>query len=326
MSPPGRERETIEARTARIAPAKTQPGEEVGEVYGDEIDLREYLQALRERWRLIAAATILAMLVTAVITKFAMTKWYRAEAIIRPVNAGAVQGRLSGLMGGLGGAGGLAGGLLGNEAANPASEYMPVLKSFGFTTRLIGGHSLGASLRGGGLGLFGGAPADPDWARYRMMRKRFGCEFSIRTGNLTLYYQDPDRAMAGKVLGFYISDLRERLRHETIQDATAAIVSLRAESKETADNLLQTQLYELLARQIRQQKLAQVQADFAFKVLEAPTTPDKPYRPKVLLDTVLAGMLAFMLTVAAILWRNPASTAGRARLALHPRDGLAGMG
>jgi len=270
------------------------------EPYDEAAEIREYLDAIRERWRLIAAATLLAMLATALITKFAMTKWYRAAAIIRPVTAGAVQGRVSGLLGGLS-AGGLGGGLLGGEASNPASEYMPVLDSFDFTTRLLAGHGLKSHLMPSGWGIFGGAPRDPEWARYRSMKKRFESEFSIRTGNLTLYYQDPDRAMATKVLGFYISDLRELLRAEEIHDTTEAIASLRDATKHTPDNLLQTQLYEMLAHQIQQQKLAQVQADFAFKVLQSPTTPDKPYRPRVMLDCILAGMLALMVATLVII-------------------------
>lgn len=307
VSTPGTERETAEARPARIAPVEARPDRHRESYYDDEIDLREYLQALRERWRLIAAATFSAMLVTGIVTKFIMTKWYRAEAIIRPVTQGAVQGRLAGLLGGLGGlggAGGLGAAVLGSESGNPASEYMPVLKSFDFSIQLIAGHGLGPHLDTHGWSLFGGVPADPNWVRYRIMRKRFDCEFSIRTGNLTLYYQDPDRAMAGKVLGYYISDLRELLRREEIHDTTEAIASLRDEAKQTADSLLQTQLDEMLARQIQQQKLAQVEADFAFKVLQAPTTPDKPYRPKVLLDCVLAGMLALMLAALVTIVRG----------------------
>jgi Chain length determinant protein len=283
------EREAVETRAA----ADSAPSERVRRRYDDEIDLREYLLVLQARWRLIAAATLVATVATGVVTKFAMTKSYRAEAIIRPVSAGAVESRLSGLIGGLGGLGGAAGfgaSLFGNEA-NPANEYMPVLQSFDFTTQLIASHGLESHLRGPRRSLLGGDPPHPRWVRYRMMRSRFDCEFSIRTGNLTFYYQDPDRAMAGKILGYYISDLRELLRHQEIHDTTEAIASLRDEIKDTADNLLQTQLSELLARQIQQQKLAQVQADFAFKVLEPPTTPDKPYRPKVLLDCVLAGVL-----------------------------------
>lgn len=266
----------------------------------DTVDPREYLDAIRRQWRVIAAVTIFAMVATALVTKLAMTKWYRAEAIIRPVSANAVQGRLSGLLGGLGRMGGLGASLLGNEASNPASEYMPVLQSFRFTTRLIANHGLKQYLDAQRRSFFGRSSPHPAWARYREMHKRFESEFSIRTGNLTLYYQDPNREMAEKVLGFYISDLRKLLRARQIRDSTEAIASLRAETRATDDSLLQTQLYEMLARQVQQQKLAQVEADFAFKVLVAPTTPDKPYRPKVLLDCILAGLLALTLAALAI--------------------------
>lgn len=273
------------------------------EPYDEAAEIREYLEAVRERWRMIAAATILAMLGTVLITKFGMTRWYRAEAIIRPIADNAVQGRVAGLVGGLSGVG-LGEGLFSSEASNPASEYMPVLESFDFTTRLVAGHGLESHLPPAGWGLFGDAPADPDWARYREIHRRFNCDFSIRTGNLTLYYQDPDRAMAGRVLGFYISDLRELLRAKEIHDTTEAITSLRDESNHTSDNLLQTQLDEMLARQIQQQKLAQVQADFAFKVLESPTTPDKPYRPKLILNSVMAGMIAIVVAVGFALFAH----------------------
>ncbi len=287
------------AVVAPIEPSHARPAR-VRETYDDVIDLDRYLDAIRERWRIVAAAPVLAILVTAVLTKFTMTKWYRAEAIIRPVNASSMQARLSGLASGFsvfGGVGGLVGGITGGEASNPASEYIPVLKSFGFTTHLIADHGLESHLRV--RGWLGGTPADPAWARYREMRKRFDCEFSIRTGNVTLHYQDPDRAMAGKVLGFYISDLRELLRHEQIQETAGAIASLRAEIRNTPDDLLQSQLYQLLARQVQEQKLAQVEADFAFKVLVPPATPDQPYRPKVLVDCALAGLLAVMAAALA---------------------------
>ncbi len=312
MTASGSDHETAHVRTVRIASAEP-PSERYRERYDQGAEMREYLGAIRERWRLIAASTLVAVLATLLVTKFIMTKWYRAVAIIRPVTVGSVQNRLSGLLGGLGGlggAGGLANGLLSNEAANPASEYIPVLESFDFTTQLIAAHRLKPHLRESEWSLLGGSRGDPDWVRYRAMRKRFDCEFSIQTGNLTLHYQDPNRAMAGMVLSYYISDLRELLRHEEIHDTAEAIASLRGQIQHTADNLLQTQLYELLARQIQQQKLAQVQADFAFKVLQGPTVPDKPYRPQVVLDCIVAGALVSMLAgLVAVLKLESVSSA-----------------
>ncbi len=306
MNPLGKDGETAETRTSRSA--RTGPSDGRPRRYRESFDeavvVREYLLTLRERWSLIASTTILAMLVTGVITEFVMTKWYRAEAIIRPVGANNVQSRLSGFLGGISGAIVSAGGMLGDEAISPASEYMPVLKGFNFTTRLITAHHLESHLAVRSRSLFGGGSGDPDWVRYRAMRKRFDCEFSNRTGNIALYYQDSDRAMAGKVLGYYIADLRELLRQQEIHDAMQAIASLRTEAKETPDSVLQTKLYEMLAHQIQQQKVAQVEADFAFKVLEPPSTPDEPYRPSPPLDVILAGVVAMIVSTLVIFMRE----------------------
>jgi LPS O-antigen subunit length determinant protein (WzzB/FepE family) len=310
--------EPIGARENRIATAFEPPAQFSAhrETAEEFVDLREYLAALARRWRLLAAATIGAMAAAGLFARFAMTRYYRAEAIIRPINASMVQGRLSGLLGGVGGFGGLTGASLSpfaGEAANPASEYMPVLRSFDFTTRLIARHSLAPELPIRGWAPWAEPTADPQWARYRLMKRRFDCEFSLRTGNLTLSYMDPDPAMARRILAFYISDLRERLRREQIRDAAEAIDSLRGEVRETADNLLQTQLSELLARQIQQEKLAQVQANFAFKVLVEPTASDRPYRPLVMLDALLAGAVTLFVLAVAILLREADGSAARER-------------
>lgn len=265
------------------------------------VELRDYLDAVRRRWRVIAIATLAAVVVTGIITKFVMTRWYRAEAIIRPVEPNVVQNQVSGLLGGLGN---LGANLLGSEASNPASEYMPIMKSFEFTKRLIAGHGLDRHLDSEGARRSHGGSDDRAWMRYRQMQRRFECKFSLRTGNLTLYYKDPDRSMAGKILGFYISDLRELLRAEQIRDTSKAIASLRAESRDTGDSLLQTQLYELLARQVQEQKLAQLDADFAFKVLQPPTTPNRPYRPDIIRDSALAGVMMLMLMLAFVVLKT----------------------
>ncbi len=310
--------EPTSAREYRIAAGFESPARVAArpEPAGEFVDLRDYLEALARRWRLLAAAAIGAMAAAGLFARFALTRLYRAEAIIRPINASMVRGRLAGLLGGTGGFGGLTGGSLSpfaGAAANPASEYMPVLRSFDFTTSLIARHGLAAELPVRGWAPWAGAVADPRWARFRLMRRRFDCEFSLLTGNLTLSYLDPDPAMARKILGFYISDLREQLRREQIRDASEAIDSLREEVRETADNLLQTQLSELLARQIQQEKLAQVQADFAFKVLVSPTASDRPYRPLAIVDALLAGMLALLVVAVAILLRDLDAGAARTR-------------
>jgi len=93
------------------------------------------------------------------------------------------------------------------------------------------------------------------------------------------------------VLGWYLEALRERLRSQEVQSAALAAKSLEDEISRTSDSLLQSQLYELLARQIQREKLSQVEADFAFKVIEPPVVPDAKFSPHVARAAMLTGLL-----------------------------------
>ena len=66
-------------------------------------------------------------------------RWYRAEAIIRPVGQNAILKQTTGLLSAIGGnaIGDLAAGILGGASGNGADEYMPILTSFTFTNALV---------------------------------------------------------------------------------------------------------------------------------------------------------------------------------------------
>ncbi|MGO9607080.1 MAG: Wzz/FepE/Etk N-terminal domain-containing protein [Candidatus Binataceae bacterium] len=279
-------------------------GEKRAESYdlSDQIDLSEYLFAIAHRWWLIVVTILLTMAATFVVTKFVMKPWYRAEAIIRPVGQNAIlQETTGGMMGGIGGSsiGGLAAGILGTATGNDAEEYMPILTSFAFTNVLVKQHQLMGHLLAEEGTPLNKLTEDPDWVVYRILQRRFECHFAISTGNLTLFYRDQNRSQAERILGFYIDDLREKLRSRQVRDAIAAVASLQEEARQSSDALIRDQLYELIARQVQRQKLAQVQADFAFIELEPPTSPDRRYKPVVWLDCVIMGLLS---AIGAIVW------------------------
>ena len=185
----------------------------------DQIDLSEYLLAIGHRWRLIAVTMLLTVATTFVVTKFVMTPWYRAEAIIRPVGQNAILQQTTGLLSGIGGntIGGLAAGILGGASGNDADEYMPILTSFAFTNDLVKKHQLKDQLLAEEKILLANLKEDPDWVVYRILKRRFECRFAQSTGNLTLKLQDQTRSEAERILGFYIDDLREKLRSRQVQ-------------------------------------------------------------------------------------------------------------
>ena len=111
---------------------------------GDEIDvLRIYARTLRPWWKSILISMLVVSGITGLVSKFYLTKWYKASAILRPVSQAAVEGQLMGLMGAFGSGNGTGlSGLLGNSGGTDADEYVGILKSFNFTCALVRRHDL----------------------------------------------------------------------------------------------------------------------------------------------------------------------------------------
>jgi hypothetical protein len=254
------------------------------------IELLRYWNLLwRRRW-LIGGLTLIAALAAGMITRFYCTKWYRAEAVITPLGPGeeADSGLGESPFGEVAGIGALLGiGAAGDNVVS-AERFVTIMESYDFGLGLIQRDNLVALLAQPEL-LAGSSGAPTPWRLHLLLNSRFTSEYDYRTGNLTLYFSDPDRLAARRVLAYYLESLRDRLRSEAVRAASAAADSLADEIRKTPDALLQNQLYELMARQIQREKLAQVQADFAFKIVEPPVVPDHYYTPVARTRAALAG-------------------------------------
>lgn len=238
-------------------------------------------------WRLITAATIGAVLATFIATTFLMTRWYQATAVIRPSSDSSIGRQLS--LGGELPLQGLGEAMLGGGLSQKAEEYVAILDSFAFNTSLIKRHQLASALLVDYKWQL--YPHDSQWDAYRTLQRRFDAAYSYRTDLITLSLRDRSREHAAKVLGYYIDDLRAQLREREIQSTTLAINAIEEQVSKTADALLLNRLYELIAEQLKRNRLAQVQADYSFAVIDPPSTPDWPYRPLVLMDCLLVGLV-----------------------------------
>lgn len=187
-----------------------------------------------------------------------------------------------------------------------AEEYMAILKSYAFTMSLVNQYHLEREVRPR-RALWSDSRIYTPWQLYKLFSKRFDCEYDRLTGSLTLHFLAPDPGAAQRILGLYIDSLREKLRRHEIQSSAEAAASLEEEAQKTSDTLLQTHLYELTAQQLEREKLAQVQADFAFMVVEPPIVPDRPFRPRVLFDCIMSGMLALLLVSFGVIVRYSVS-------------------
>ena len=127
-----------------------------------------------------------------------------------------------------------------------------------------------------------------------MIQSNFDCSYDRLSGNLNLKFIDKTRESAKVILGFFIADLRDRVQSQEVRSAKGALSSLTEEANRTSDSLLRSQIYELISRQVEREKVAQAEADFAFKLIEPPVVPDRPYSPRALVDAVVAGLFAFL--------------------------------
>lgn len=189
------------------------------------------------------------------------------------------------------------------QAQDQAEEYMSIIQGYAFTMKLLGQRHLIARIESESKGPFSSGEMTP-YQIYQVMQKRFDCKFDLEAGNIEMTFIAPSREESNEILGFYIEDLQNMLRAREIHEASLAIKSLEQEIPSTGDSLLQQDLYQLLAKQIQRQQLAQVQADMAFSIIDPPVTPDRPYRPKVLLSSAIAGFLTLIATCGTIVVRR----------------------
>ena len=260
------------------------------------LQLLRYFGLLRARWMLIVVATIGIGLGFGLYTKFLAVKWYRAQAVVTPVPpasgmslAGSAGEMLDGMGGGIASLLSFGGG---SDTVTMAERYVAIMNSYAFTTDLIKKYHLERNI----IGVRSkNAPTVTKWLMHTAMTDRFTTDYDYKSGNLTLYFMDPSPDDAKRILGYYLDSLQDKLRNEEVQSATSAAASLQEEVRKTSDALLQSQLYELMARQIQREKVAQVQADFAFKVVEPPVVPDNYYAPKARHNAEIAAVITFTL-------------------------------
>ncbi len=202
-------------------------------------------------------------------------------------------GHMQGLLGGanLGMLGDFVGSQYNSDAAQ---EYITILTSFSFVTALIERHHLEAEILP-----MDKSYADADarqWAVYRIMLQRLRCDYSVKNSSITLSFEDPSRERARRILGYEIDDLREKVRSREVHNAADAVASLNQRLKTISDTFLIREIYELIAAQIQRQELAEIEADFAFTVLQPPVAPDLPVWPRVLVNALAGGFIALMLS------------------------------
>ena len=263
------------------------------EAHRAALEVIHYWSVLRRHWMIIFVGTIGAAFVAWFRAANYVPKTWRAYAIITPVSPGQTLGAdASSALPGQGGGISIASLFsIGSDTDNLliTQRYIAIMKSVSFSTELNRRYNVvpqtSADSRGSRI-------ERSPWSIHQQLSGAFDTSYDYQTGNLTLYYSGGDPQAARRMLGYYIDTLREKLRGAEVDAARAESTSLQDEINKTPDALLQHQLYELVARQIQREKLAQVEADFAFKIVDAPLVPDTPSEPHPTRSAKIAGLIA----------------------------------
>ncbi len=256
-----------------------------------------YWRIIRSRLNFLGLSVLCATLLTLVFTTCIETPRYRAIAVLRPVDTQAAIGRLQGMMG----AAPFVSPLQEQRTRARAEEFVSILTSYSFMSRLILQYGLASDLEGRPSRMWPFHADRSRWNLYRAMLARFSSRYDSASGNLMLYFTDPSPERARAILLLCVQSLRSRLRRVEVRDARLAADALSRQARAASDTFLQQQLYGFVAAQVERGDLADVDADFAFKVIQPPVVPDTPYEPRILLDCVLAALVsAFLSTLVVI--------------------------
>lgn len=272
----------------------------------DEISLRELWRILwRGKWIIIAVTALFAT--GSVAYALLATEWYRAEVLLAPVE----QRSTPTLGGQLGGLVALAGVSVGG---GDSAESLAVLRSKDFARAFIEEFQLmpvlfaddwDPELNSWRAGDDDDAPDIRDGVRY-FRESILKAQESLDTGLVTMSVEWTDPVIAAKWAETLVRRLNDRLRERALQEAETNVAYLQSEVAQTSLVTLQQSIGRLLEGELQKLMLARGNAEFAFRVVDAPEVPKERVRPKRTMIAIAGTMLGGILGIVWVFILNAA--------------------
>ena len=282
----------------------------------DSLLIVEIWHAVRTYWFVVVGA-VAALGVGAGVYAYSMTPVYQASALLAPVAERDARSALGGLLSQFGGLATAAGATLGVGSTNE-HEAMAILTSREFTEQFIDDSDLLPVLFADrwdseASDWLADVPA-PDLADgYRRFADVRVASLDRQTGFITLTIEWTRPEIAAEWTNGLVRRLNETMRAKAIDDAERGLEYLERELEKTSVVEIRQAIFSLTEGQIRRIMLANVQEDYAFRVLDA-AVPAKEWeyvRPREV-PMILAGVVLGMVVgvgLALILWAR--SNVGR---------------
>ncbi|NLQ19077.1 LPS O-antigen length regulator [Marinomonas sp. M1K-6] len=294
--------------------------------HDDEIDLKELFLALwKGKWIIIFSTFVFA--VGGVLYALSQPNTYKAEAILASASAGQ-GGGLSAMASQFGGLASLAGISLGGGGTDDKAMALATLQSRQFLNAFINKYDILVPLMAGekwhpaddtliiNPELYsteqqqwirevepGKSPQPTDWEAYKTFKTMLAISEAKDTGlvNLSITHLSP--TIAKQWVDWLVIDLNAWVKNNSLSDTRRNISYLEEQIDKTNIADMQSVFYQLIEEQTKKLMLAEVQDEFAFKIIDPAVVPEEKAGPKRALICVLAVLLGGMLGTAIVLIR-----------------------
>jgi LPS O-antigen subunit length determinant protein (WzzB/FepE family) len=267
-----------------------------------QVDLAEVLRTALRGWRKVLGSAVVGAAVAALVSLL-MPSVYRAQVLVAPVQQGG-SSAASLLQGQVGGLAALAGIDLGG-AGDSRKEAFARLASAGFARDFIVTNELLPDLFPERWDAESGkwrpgvdVPSTADGVR-RFTREVRSVAEDRKTGLVTLTVDWYEPELAERWANGSIDLANERLRVDAIAKSEQSIAFLNNELRKTDVLELRQAINRLIVAQLNNAMLASVQKDYAFRVVDAAVVPDRRFRPRRSVITVVGGLIG---GVVGLLW------------------------
>ena len=291
--------------------------------HDDEIDLKELFIALwKGKWIIVLLTAVFA--VGGVLYALSIPNTYKAEAVLTSAN----DSKTSGIASQLGGLASLAGINLGGGGSDGKAIALATLQSRQFLNAFVNKYDLLVPLVAGDKWdpaqdtllidpeMYdeqqqkwdrevspGKSPQPTDWDAYKEFKKILAVSESKDTGLVTLSITHLSPTIAKEWVDQLVIDLNTWVKNNSLNDTRRNISYLETQIEKTNIADMQSVFYQLIEEQTKNLMLAEVQDEFAFKIIDPAVVPEEKVGPKRALICVLAVLLGGMLGTAIVLIR-----------------------
>jgi uncharacterized protein involved in exopolysaccharide biosynthesis len=266
--------------------------------YEDEINLLDmFIVLLKHKWMIFLVVFVAG--VAAVVASLLMTKIYRSECTIVPIEQQKTS--LSSRLSALGGFGAMVASQVGIGGSGSLEKFEIVLKSRELTNALVEKHKLMPVI------------FEDSWDEktktwkteepptlqeaYKSMQDMLEIKPDKKNGALKLGFIFPDPALARELLNYYVDGMSEFLRQQSLENVAIQRKALQEQLVNTGDPLLRTKLAEIIAQYVEKETLAKVQRYYGFNVIDPPFVPEKKFKPRRSIICILSVVVAFFVSV-----------------------------